>query len=344
MYLPRVSVVVPVYNVSEYIVRCWDSIRNQSYKNLEVLFVDDCGTDDSIAKLEACISSFEDCNVKVLHHSRNRGLSAARNTGLEAATGDYVYFLDSDDDITSDCIELLVTAIGKDTPSDIVIGGYSLAGEVRDCPPLLLQSGRYCSNSEILRLYAEGKWYMMAWNKLCRKDFLLNNQLYFEEGLIHEDVLWSFQVACCAETMSVVNIPTYVYTIRANSIMTAARIDKDAQIYVQVYKLMTDHVKNNMDLRENSYIYSIIEGRKSTLLFSLLQKGRRDLYSKLYSEMAQMCCMNVMHAYKKHIIGAKIFIRDVHYILPRGLGKIYKSIFYWLAYKLGGIKLEGTLW
>lgn len=344
MYLPRVSVVVPVYNVSEYIVRCWDSIRNQSYKNLEVLFVDDCGTDDSIAKLEACISSFEDCNVKVLHHSRNRGLSAARNTGLEAATGDYVYFLDSDDDITSDCIELLVTAIGKDTPSDIVIGGYSLAGEVRDCPPLLLQSGRYCSNSEILRLYAEGKWYMMAWNKLCRKDFLLNNQLYFEEGLIHEDVLWSFQVACCAETMSVVNIPTYVYTIRANSIMTAARIDKDAQIYVQVYKLMTDHVKNNMDLRENSYIYSIIEGRKSTLLFSLLQKGRRDLYSKLYSEMAQMCYMNVMHAYKKHIIGAKIFIRDVHYILPRGLGKIYKSIFYWLAYKLGGIKLEGTLW
>ena len=340
----KISIIVPVYNVTDYIVRCWDSIRNQSYKNLEVLFVDDCGTDDSIAKLDSCIASYEDYDVRILHHSRNRGLSAARNTGLEAATGDYVYFLDSDDDITSDCIELLVTAIGKDTPSDIVIGGYSLAGEVRDCPPLLLQSGRYCSNSEILRLYAEGKWYMMAWNKLCRKDFLLNNQLYFEEGLIHEDVLWSFQVACCAETMSVVNIPTYVYTIRANSIMTAARIDKDAQIYAQVYKLMADHVKNNMDLRENSYIYSIIEGRKSTLLFSLLQKGRRDLYSKLYSEMAQMCYMNVMHAYKKHIIGAKIFIRDVHYILPRGLGKLYKSIFYWLAYKLGGIKLEGTLW
>ena len=340
----KISIIVPVYNVTDYIVRCWDSIRNQSYKNLEVLFIDDCGTDDSIAKLEACISSFEDCNVKILHHSRNRGLSAARNTGLEAATGEYVYFLDSDDYITADCIELLVSAIGKETSCDLVIGGYTLSGEVRDCPPLALSSGRYCGNNEILRLYAEGKWYMMAWNKLCHREFLIQNQLYFEEGLIHEDVLWSFKVACCAEAMSIVDRPTYIYTIRANSIMTAAKIDKDAQIYVQVYKLMTDHVKNNMDLQENSYIYSIIEGRKSTLLFSLLQKGRRDLYSKLYSEMAQMCYMNVMHAYKKHIIGAKIFIRDVHYILPRGLGKIYKSIFYWLAYKLGGIKLEGTLW
>ena len=340
----KISIIVPVYNVTDYIVRCWDSIRNHSYKNLEVLFVDDCGTDDSIAKLDSCIASYEDYDVRILHHSRNRGLSAARNTGLEAATGDYVYFLDSDDDITSDCIELLVTAIGKDTPSDIVIGGYSLAGEVRDCPPLLLQSGRYCSNGEILRLYAEGKWYMMAWNKLCRKDFLLNNQLYFEEGLIHEDVLWSFQVACCAETMSVVNIPTYVYTIRANSIMTAARIDKDAQIYAQVYKLMTDYVRNNAALRENTSVYNIIEGRKSTLLFSLLERRRRDLYKKLYPQMSEMCYMDVAEALKKRIVGAKTVIRDLHYIFPRNLGRLYKSLFYLLAYKVGGIKLEGTLW
>lgn len=340
----KISIIVPVYNVTDYIVRCWDSIRNQSYKNLEVLFIDDCGTDDSIAKLEACISSFEDCNVKILHHSRNRGLSAARNTGLEAATGEYVYFLDSDDYITADCIELLVSAIGKETSCDLVIGGYTLSGDVRDCPPLVLPSGRYCGNNEILRLYSEGKWYMMAWNKLCRKEFLMTNSLFFEEGLVHEDVLWSFKLACLAESMTVVNEPTYIYTIRANSIMTAAKVDKDARVYVQIYRRMVEFVNDNPCLQKSKYVYHIIEGRKSTLLFSLLNKERTDLYKDLYSIIADMCYVNVFRAFRSRIIGVKHLMRDIHYIFPACLGRMYKSAFYWIAYKLCGLRLEGTLW
>lgn len=273
----KVSVIVPVYNVSEYIVRCWDSIKNQSYKNLEVLFVDDCGTDDSIAKLEACIASVEEGDVKILHHTRNRGLSAARNTGLEVATGDYVYFLDSDDDITSDCIKSLVAPLSE-RKYDLIIGDYTVVGE-GGYLPLNLSEGAVETNDEVMRTYAAGDWYVMAWNKLCRREFLLENKLFFKEGLIHEDVLWTFKVACKVENLYVVKKPVYNYYVRSSSIMTSMSIEKDVNIYVDVFDNISSFVMN--ERREyGKYEYALIEGKKTGILYSLLQKGESELYGE----------------------------------------------------------------
>jgi glycosyltransferase involved in cell wall biosynthesis len=151
----KVSVIVPVYNVSEYIERCWDSIRNQTYKNIEVLFVDDCGTDDSVAKLEGYLAAEDTVDARILHHSRNRGLSAARNTGLEAATGEYVYFLDSDDDVTEDCIESLVSPL-TEKKYDFVVGDYSVVGD-GGYSPLSSNTGAVETPEEVLRTYVAGE-------------------------------------------------------------------------------------------------------------------------------------------------------------------------------------------
>ena len=93
---PLVSVIIPVYQVSDYIERCLNSVMSQTYKNIECVLVDDVTKDDSVEKCERLIESYHgSMQFKILHHEVNRGLSAARNTGTDAATGEYIYFLDS---------------------------------------------------------------------------------------------------------------------------------------------------------------------------------------------------------------------------------------------------------
>lgn len=125
-----VSVIIPVYNVSLYVERCLQSVLAQTYPVRECIIVDDASPDDSIAKCERLIDSYEgDMRFLILHHSKNRGLSAARNTGLKAATGGYIFFLDSDDEITPDCIERLSTPIEKDPSIEMVQGNHQVISE-----------------------------------------------------------------------------------------------------------------------------------------------------------------------------------------------------------------------
>lgn len=177
----KVSIVIPIYNVSVYIENCLESVRRQIYQDLEVILVDDCGTDNSMEIVQEYLEYHNFVEVKIIHHTHNRGLSAARNTGLEAATGDYVYFLDSDDALMEDCIFILVAPVEAQS-YDFVIGNYEVKGSNKEYPALTLPSGALRSNKEILHSYAEGRWYMMAWNKLCNRKFLLDNKLFLKRG------------------------------------------------------------------------------------------------------------------------------------------------------------------
>lgn len=230
---PTVSIIVPVYNVAGYVGRCFDSIAAQTYPHLECIFVDDCGTDNSMEIVRERMAAYRgNISFKIVRHEKNRGLSAARNTGVDAATGEYVYFLDSDDLITPDCIALLVAPL-QEQYADFVLGNYASGGDRAIFIPIKEPDGFILGNEEIRSRYLRGGWFMMAWNRLVNREFFLREQLYFEEGLLHEDNLWAFQVACCAHSMCVVKVPTYVYTIRGNSITTAkSRKNLDALIRI----------------------------------------------------------------------------------------------------------------
>lgn len=219
--LPTVSIVVPVYGVEKYIGRCFDSVAAQTYPKLECIFVDDCGNDASMDIVRSRIVAYcGNIAFRIVRHEHNRGLSAARNTGTDAAEGEYVYFLDGDDLITPDCISLLAEPL-RERRVDFVLGNYASGGD-GVCPlPVKVSDGFISGNAEIRVRYMRGEWFMMAWGRLVNRVFLLREKLRFVEGLLHEDNLWSFQLACLAESMCIVRAPTYIYVIRGNSITTA---------------------------------------------------------------------------------------------------------------------------
>lgn len=123
----KVSILVPVYGVEKYIERCARSLFEQTYDNIEYIFVDDCTKDHSIDILQKVLEEYPNrkAQVKILHHEKNRGLSAARNTALDASTGDYLMHVDSDDYLRKDAVSLLAEKITT-ASSQIVIFGYSI--------------------------------------------------------------------------------------------------------------------------------------------------------------------------------------------------------------------------
>jgi len=111
LYLPSISIIIPVYNVEPYIAECVESVMRQTYTGpMECIIVDDCGTDKSIEIVKQLITEYKGpIDFRIQHHEHNRGLAVARNTDTDAATGDYIYYLDSDDWVEPNIVELLVT-------------------------------------------------------------------------------------------------------------------------------------------------------------------------------------------------------------------------------------------
>lgn len=338
----RVSIVIPVYNVEQYIVRCLQSVVSQkNIQDIEVLLVDDCGTDDSIALAKEFLADYPCVDCRILHHTKNDGLSAARNTGLKASMGEYVYFLDSDDEITGDCISRLVAPLSK-YQYDFVVGDYrtTLGGEES---MLRFDEDEALGNAAVLESYAKGQWYVMAWNKLCRREFLLQNHLYFEEGVLHEDVVWSFKLACKAASMYVVKQSTYIYSIRESSIMTGMSIDKDMTVYTAAFDAISWFIKDEKRCY-GKWEYMIFQGKRAGILYSLLQKDEIELYEKYYPLFYKQCCFSPWKAFCKRVISVGYFLRDLHYSLPLCMGRVYMRLFYLILYKFRGKKIEGAIW
>lgn len=221
----KVSIIIPIYNVELFIADCIQSVFDQSLtEGVECILVDDCGQDNSMYIAEQMIARYKG-NIKfsIIRYENNRGLSGARNAGLLSASGKYVIFLDSDDFFNTNAILDMYSAAEKNT-SDFVIADYDVCGGKMSFPKLHLSSGLYKENS-IFESYSKSKWYMMAWNKLCNRNFLLKNNLLFKEGIIHEDDLWSFQIALTAKSFFVLNDKTYNYRVRDNSIMNEGKYD-----------------------------------------------------------------------------------------------------------------------
>ena len=239
----RISIVIPIYNVELYITDCLQSVMRQTYQGpLECIMVDDCGSDNSIVVAENLVADYDGLiEFKILHHEHNRGLSAARNSGMDAATGEYVYFLDSDDWISEDCIEKLTNPLQKER-FDIVVGDYEIVGTLPYFLELSFPEGHYHEKG-ISKTFCNQGVYVMAVNKLYNKKFLQKNHLCFEEGKVHEDEILAFELSCIEKSFYVVKSVTYFYRIRENSIVTLDDPMKKIIGYLGVLQSVKEKVK-----------------------------------------------------------------------------------------------------
>ena len=219
----KFSIIVPVYNVEKYLNQCVDSVLGQSYKEFELILVND-GSSDGSSKI---CDSYEqaDNRVRVIH-KENGGLSSARNAGIILANGEYVIFLDSDD--YWDDLGALndIAAITDKTNVDVIIFGYKKrydsTGKI-DLPPgfPMLEDGK--TKAEILSLLISHSIYKAsACDKVVRRDLIIRNDLFFEEGVLSEDVEWCAVLAVHSENFALYKNAFYVYRQRVGSITKSA--------------------------------------------------------------------------------------------------------------------------
>ena len=244
--LPSISVIIPVYDVEAYIGDCLDSVVRQTFKGrLECIIVDDRGNDRSMSIVEDYLSSYSgQIDFRIITHESNKGLSAARNSGIDAASGDYLFFLDSDDEITPDCLVALSNPLSG-MSYDMVVGDFVTTGSEAKIPGLHHANGPILNNKEVCMSKFRREWYPMAVNKLYRRSFLIDNNLRFKEGIIHEDELWSAEIACLAGNMFVVRETTYVYKVREGSITTNPQTTKRLSSLIEIVgsfcSFLSDH-------------------------------------------------------------------------------------------------------
>ena len=326
----KISIVIPVYNVEPYIEDCLKSVAEQTYKgDIECIIVDDCTPDGSCAIIEHFINEYNgSIDFKLLHHTKNRGLSAARNTGIDAATGDYIYFLDSDDEITPECIELLAESL-KQKNYDFVIGNYTPIGPDKEIAKLLLKEREIINNGNILQLYLSRQWYMMAWNKLCNLDYIRKEGLYFKEGLINEDELWSFQLACTAQSMYVIDKCTYTYKIRTNSITSTTNLVKKAEAFAIITKEAYEW-SSQKGFASNYDVFNKIMWFREYSLRTIAEiensKDRKKTYIRCYKRLR----IAPWKAYKNKTLSKRSLFKELYNYMPGLLGywyiRLYNSI------------------
>ena len=213
----KVSFIVPVYKVEDYLRQCVESITSQSYKNIEILLVDDGSPDNSPVLCEKLAS--EDSRIVVLH-KENGGLSDARNAGLKEATGDYVVFVDGDDFwVEEDALSRLINVVAKNQNLDFI--GFNcnyFYPKSNSFSPWVLYDTALSKptdkNKASVTLVKSGTFPMSACMKIMKRDFLLKNNLFFRKGQIAEDIPWFINMlesttACCF-------VNYYIYAYRQN--------------------------------------------------------------------------------------------------------------------------------
>lgn len=274
-----VSIIIPIYNVEEYIEKSLLSALNQTYENIEYVLVDDCGTDGSMSKVYDLLESdaYKNRKVKVIKHECNRGVSVARNTGVRNSTSEYIYFMDSDDIIVPECIELHVNAI-KSSKVDFTVGGMETIGS-KSIHIHKLVSKRL--EGSILTSFFKRDWDPGPCNKLIRKDFILKNGIEFTEGIRFEDVLWSYYMAKNATTVELIESQTYKYIIHKDSFVTSKNSVSKIEDLITVIKAINDDCieKDVLSLR-GKYV-SFLKFNASLLLlnFSGTKNQKKELYN-----------------------------------------------------------------
>lgn len=270
-----ISVIVPVYNCATYLTDLLDSLRNQSGASFEIIAINDGSTDNSLALLEQV--AHIDSRLVVINQ-QNQGLSSARNTGLTRANSHWIVFVDGDDWLAPHTFSTWLQQANRQQLDVLIGNGYKFSRnpEQQSVTPLLFQQpwGEVLSGQQwIIRCVKQKEWPHYACLQLIRYDVIRTHQLQFIRGLLHEDILWTTQLARVAQRIGFCAFPFYGYRTNPDSITNSPSIPvllRRANSYVDIIKALADIAASSAPPLRRALLRHA--NQESTHLLGLLRK------------------------------------------------------------------------
>lgn len=319
---PLVTISVPIFKCEAFIERCLQSIRLQTYSNIEVILVNDQTPDKSVAVAAEFISKHQLSSWQIIDLDANSGLSVVRNEGIKNARGKYIFFLDSDDEILLDAIDTLVK-LAEEQQADIAMGEVqgirSPENEKVDVFPIHTKENILRGNKKILRELVNGGFAVSSWNKLISLSFLKSNNLYFTKGLYAQDALHTFEMALHLETIAFLRAVTYVYYLHQDSVIhNRKKIHFDN--WITIAEIINRHLLEEKDAERRKLILEYLINFKAVTL-QMNWKAQQDehLWKRSYNAYRKLSGLRISDYLSSHY-SAKLKRNDLFYRLPSDFG------------------------
>lgn len=271
---PYLSVIIPIYKVEDYLERCVKSVLDQDYKNLEVILVDDGSPDRCPEICEALAKTDE--RIKVIHKP-NGGLSSARNAGIDMVGGEYLAFLDSDDSWNANMLSKVMKQLEESKSTILTFAALSLYEDSglykRHEPDFFSEEFRTMEVKDYYSLLiATGNLHESACTHIIDRKFLINNDLYFKEGILCEDTEWMFRLLRTANTISISSTPLFICTENRTGSISNTASTKSVRDMISIIEGSIDYRKKypmshvaDFEFAHCSYLWSICMGLYTAL-------------------------------------------------------------------------------
>lgn len=273
----KISIVVPVYNVQDYLRPCLDSILAQTFSDFQVICVEDRSTDGSLGILQEY--AVKDARIRIIRHPRNSGLSAARNTGIDEAKGEWVLFVDSDDVISKTLCERTLVA-AQEVDADVVFYGHKAFndGDVPQLEPPIVKP-ILVDRATLLARKA------FAWTKLIRRELLIEKDIRFPVGLCFEDVPVHWRLAIESSKPALLDEAHVGYRQRSGSI--TYRKDWTRADGFKIYDLVAEQLRKSGSWEEYANNFRVAEMKNFAAIYAYFELMNRDFLPRVITEASR---------------------------------------------------------
>jgi glycosyltransferase involved in cell wall biosynthesis len=281
----KVSIIVPIYKVEKYLHKCLDSIVNQTLKDIEIILIDDCGGDNSIEIAKEFAKN--DSRIKIVQNLKNKGQGYSRNVGIRLAKGEYIAFVDSDDRIESEMYEILYK---KALEYDLDIVKCDFYYEFQNSL-VKYDLSKFCSDFDKIYKVKDNPLALLGyqittvWNGMYKKEFLIDNSLFFNEIVKYEDMIFSWGSMLKAQKIMYVPNSLYYY-LQINS-LSDTNTEKYYKFHLQNTKILGDFIEPGSILNDAYVLYVFRHFQYITSLRRNVNKKEFKNYRKLINKYSK---------------------------------------------------------